>query len=450
MNTLKNFPYSSALVLGLAKSGTAAANVLLRNGINVRVNDVKATDTEQEVINLQRQGAEVILGSHPLSVLDKIDVVIKNPGISYDHIIVKEALKQQIPVLTEVELAQYLVDKQPIIGVTGSNGKTTTTTLIYEMMRESNVPVQLAGNIGIVACEVAEQLGEDESLLVELSSFQLLGVETFSPHISVLLNVYEAHLDYHGTIEEYVQAKANIFARQTEDDFLIYNADNEFVQDVVKQSNATLIPFSTTNKETNGAWVEEGSVYFQGEEIISLEDVVLVGEHNVENILAAICVTKLMGTSIEAIKTVLQQFSGVKHRLQFVKDVQGRLFYNDSKATNILATQKALQSFTKPVILLAGGLDRGTSFAELLPFMSHVKAMVVFGETAKKLVSFAKQANIKEIKRVANVKEAASAAFEMSEEGDVILLSPACASWDQYKTFEERGDMFVDAVHKLA
>lgn len=437
-------------MLGLAKSGTAAANLLLNSNIKVRVNDANVDPEDPVVKDLEKKGATVITGSHPISVLENIDLIVKNPGIPYSNVILEEAIRRNIPIITEIELAARLAQNNELIGVTGSNGKTTTTTLIYEILKASDQPVKLAGNIGIVATDVAQTLEEKDKLLVELSSFQLMGVETFRPHIAALLNLYEAHIDYHESVENYVRAKMNVFMQQTEEDFLVYNADDPKVKEVVQHCKATLVPFSTKETLSNGAMIDNGTIYFKGEEIISLKNVVLVGEHNYENILAAIAVALLSGATKEGIRKVLTTFSGVKHRLQYVTTINGRLFYNDSKATNILATQKALKSFEQPVILLAGGLDRGDEYDSLLPFVKHVKAMVLFGETAKKLAAFAKKAKIEEVRIVKDVQEAAKVAYDLSKEGDVILLSPACASWDQYKTFEERGDMFIQAVHILA
>lgn len=450
MNELKNFSYKHVLVLGLAKSGTAAAKVLLQNNIKVRVNDYNTGENSKIVEELKSQGAEVIVGSHPISILEDIDVVVKNPGIHYDNIIVVEAIKRKIPIITEVELTSMLASNHDIIGITGSNGKTTTTTLVAEMLKRSGQKMKLAGNIGVASIEVAQNLEENEKLVLELSSFQLMGIQTFRPYVAALLNLFEAHLDYHGTVDNYNRAKMNIFKNQTESDFLIYNADDPIVREVIKEAKSTLIPFSAKTVQPDGAYVLDGEIYFKGEKIISLSEVVLVGEHNIENILAALSISILNGATKEGIQFVLKTFSGVKHRLQFVAKINERLFYNDSKATNILATQKALSSFTQPTILLAGGLDRGNSFDSLLPDLKHVKAMILFGETAPKLVELAKKANINIVVKVKDVTEATKVAFEVSEKGDVILLSPACASWDQYKTFEERGDMFIQAVHILA
>lgn len=448
MKKLTDFNYSHALVLGLAKSGTAAARLLLKSGINVRVNDKLSLETDDVVLELKKAGAEVIVGSHPLSVLDTIDVVVKNPGIPYENPVIVEALKRNIPVITEIEFVNDLASDN-IIGITGSNGKTTTTTLATDMIAESGIPVKAAGNIGEVATEVVQTLQNREVLVLELSSFQLMGIRQFKPHIAVLLNIYEAHLDYHKTFENYKTAKYNIFKNQTSDDYVVFNYDDANLRNAVNQAASIKVPFSTTKQMKEGGWADETSIYFKNEKIIDKKDIVLVGDHNIENILAAVCAAKLNKATTKAIQEVLKSFSGVKHRFQFVTKINERLFYNDSKGTNILATQKALASFARPTILLAGGLDRGNDFDELLPYLENVKAMVLFGETKSKLSDLAKKAGITEISLAANVTDAVSKAYSLSVPEDIILLSPACASWDQYRSFEERGDMFIQAVHTL-
>ncbi|RDW17925.1 UDP-N-acetylmuramoyl-L-alanine--D-glutamate ligase [Oceanobacillus chungangensis] len=448
MKKLNDFPFSHALVLGLAKSGTAAAKVLLANDKKVRVNDRNATKEDEVVMQLQALGAEVIVGEHPLEVLDDIEIIVKNPGIPYENPIIVEAERRNIPIITEIEIAYSLVEGS-IIGITGSNGKTTTTTLVTEMLEKSNQPVKVAGNIGIVAIDAAQSLKKEETLVLELSSFQLLGINKFRPKIAVLLNIFEAHLDYHKTMEHYVQAKCNIFKQQTSDDYLVYNADDPVITDAVRHAKALLIPFSTKRNLENGAWIDDEWIYFKDEKVMKLNEVVLVGDHNIENILAAVAAAKLDGATNEGIRKVLTTFSGVKHRLQYIDTIDGRLFYNDSKATNLLATQKALTAFKQPTILLAGGLDRGNEFTDLLPYLSSVKAMVLFGQTKGKLQELGHQAGIETMELVENVDEAVKKAYAISNAGDVILLSPSCASWDQYRTFEERGDMFIQAVHKL-
>ena len=357
-------------------------------------------------------------------------------------------MKEGFLIITEVELA-YQISDAPFIGITGTNGKTTTTTLVFEMLNEGKKEPLIAGNIGTVASEVAQEAKEFNQIVIELSSFQLMGTPTFRPRMAILTNLYDAHLDYHGTRSEYVEAKANITKNQTEEDYFIVNAEQEEVMEIARHSKAQIIPFSAKRELASGAFVKDGWVVFNGEQIIRIADIRLPGEHNLENVLSSVAVAKLSGVTNQAIFQVLNTFAGVKHRLQFIGEIEGRKFYNDSKATNILATTKALVAFNEPIILLAGGLDRGNEFDELIPYFNHVKAIITFGQTAEKIENAAEKAGLKTIKRVDNVVEAVPLAYQLSESGDVILLSPACASWDQFKTFEVRGDIFIEAVHKL-
>lgn len=449
MKQINHYRHQKILVLGLAKSGESAATLLHKLGAFVTVNDKKPFSENAAAQSLLEKGITVICGDHPVELLDEgFQLIVKNPGIPYDNPMVQRAIEYQIPIITEVELA-YQVSEAPFIAITGTNGKTTTTTLIHDILEVAEKNPLIAGNIGTVASEVAQGATKEHTIVIELSSFQLMGIETFNPHIAVLTNLYDAHLDYHGTKEQYIDAKAAITKNQTANDYLIVNGDQVETMEVSYSSEAEIVPFSTKKIIKNGAYVKNGAIYFHEERIIAVDEVALPGEHNLENILCAIAVAKLSGISNEAICSVLRTFVGVKHRLQFVGEIAGRKFYNDSKATNILATTNALQSFTDPTILLAGGLDRGNDFDELIPYLTHVKALITFGETAEKIAAVGKLAGIKTIVRVDNVEKAVPVAFDLSENGDVILLSPACASWDQYRTFEVRGDMFIQAMHKL-
>lgn len=449
MKTITDYQHKKVLVLGLAKSGVSAALLLHKLGAFVTVNDQKPLDENPQAQHLLEQGITVICGSHPIGLLEEgFEMIVKNPGIPYSNPLVNGAVARGIPVLTEVELA-YLISEAPLIGITGTNGKTTTTTLIYKMFEADRKKAIIAGNIGEVASQVVQQATAEDHVVIELSSFQLMGIDQFRPHIAIITNIYDAHLDYHGTKDEYVGAKLNITKNQTEEDFLIVNADQEELFQLAKQSKAMIVPFSTKTTVANGAYAEDGEVYFRGESIMKLQEIALPGAHNLENILCAISAVKLAGVSNEAIQEVLSTFFGVKHRTQFVRELNGRKFYNDSKATNTLATKSALAAFSGPTILLAGGLDRGNNFDDLIPYLHNVKALVTFGQTANKLAETARKAGIVEVVKAEAMAEAVTKAYQLSQSGDTILLSPACASWDQYKTFEQRGDIFIEAVHTL-
>lgn len=437
------------LVLGLAKSGYAAAELLHALGAAVVVNDASPEDGNEEALVLRSKGIEVICGGHPQDLLDRgFDLIIKNPGIPYQNKVLQQALQHNIPIWTEIELA-YLVSEAPIVAITGSNGKTTTTTLLYHMLNIGGKKPLIAGNIGTVACSVAEKAVAEDVIVMEVSSFQLAGIESFRPKIAVWTNLYDAHIDYHGSAEEYAKAKAKIIMNQESDDFFIYNADQADMQPYIGRGRGEKVPFSLLGKTAVGISADDEMIYWQGEPFVKRSIIKLLGQHNLENILAATASAILLDCDKKTIENVLSSFTGVRHRMQFVKELNNRTFYNDSKATNTLATKSALSSFDMPVILIAGGLDRGHSFEELRPFMSQVKAVLALGETGDRLIEFAKSCDVQITIKADSMEDAVKAAYEVSNEGDQILLSPACASWDQYKSFESRGDAFIEAIMKL-
>lgn len=449
-NTYRN---KNILVLGLAKSGYYAAKLLHALGAKITVNDAQDLTNDTDAQELASLGIKIISNGHPNDLLNVgFDVIVKNPGIPYDNVIVRQALEQQIPIITEVEVATSVMEAH-LIGLTGTNGKTTTTSMIQDMLnldRRAGSAYAI-GNIGIPASQVALSLKDVDDAVIELSSFQLMGTPTLRPEIAVLLNLYSAHLDYHGSQAAYEEAKMNLIQNQTIEDVLVYNKDQPHLEALVlKHAKAILLPFSRKEYLENGVSIKDGKIYFKKEAVAQISDVFLEGLHNLENFLAAIGVAKLKGVSNAAIQQVLRQFTGVKHRTQFVTEFAGRIFYNDSKATNIEATENALVGFNQPVILLAGGLDRGNSFDALIPALEkNVKALVTFGETADLMSETAKKAGIEKIVKVENVETAVPKAYELSNAGDVILLSPASASWDQYKNFEVRGERFIAAIADL-
>lgn len=449
MKNPDQFSGMKVLVLGLAKSGYAAAHMLHEAGAEVVVNDASPEEGNQEAHLLKEKGIEVICGGHPPDILEPgFDLVVKNPGIPYSNTVIEKAIQKGMPIWTEVELA-YRISEAPIIAVTGSNGKTTTTTLLFHILNIGGKKPLIAGNIGTVATSVAQEAHSDQVIVMEVSSFQLAGTEMFKPHIAIWTNLYDAHLDYHGSPEAYAQAKANITKNQTAEDYLIYNADQPELFEHMKDSHATMVPFSLSGRTESGISADEQFIYWQGEPYAERAMIKLPGRHNLENILAATAAAILMDCDKETVEDVLSSFTGVRHRMQFVKEIKGRKFYNDSKATNTLATKSALSSFELPTILIAGGLDRGHSFEELRPHMTHVKSVIAVGETAERLKEFASSCGVSQITAAGTMDEAIQQAYGQSEPGDVILLSPACASWDQYKNFEQRGDAFIDAVMKL-
>ena len=449
----KVFEHKRVLVIGLAKSGVAVAKLLLHQGAIVTVNDRTPLEENPDAKSLIEEGIRVLVGSHPVDLLEEhFDFVVKNPGIPYENCMVEAAIKKGVPVYTEVEIAYHLLEGL-IIGITGSNGKTTTTTLASLMLKESfpERQVYAAGNIGIPLSELAEQSTNEDIYVSELSSFQLMGIDQFKPKIACIVNIFSAHLDYHGSREEYINAKLQLTKNQTEEDYLVYNADYpELITLIEGNTKATLVPFSRKNTLKFGSSVKDDYIYFNNEKVIPVSTIQVPGTQNVENILAAVAIAKLAGATNEGIEKAVQNFHGVKHRTQFIKEVNKRRFYNDSKATNIIATQTALRSFiNQSVILIAGGLDRKNGFDELVPDLKSVSGIVLYGETKEKLQEAAKVAGVPVIEVVNTLEEATKKAYEISKEEDIILLSPACASWDQFKNFEIRGDEFIRVVENL-
>jgi UDP-N-acetylmuramoylalanine--D-glutamate ligase len=442
------------LVLGMAKSGFHAARLLHDLGASVVVNDAKDLTDNDDAKALEALGVTVISGGHPDNLLAdySFDIIVKNPGIPYDNSLLLQASKKNIPIITEVEVATSVMSGY-FIGLTGTNGKTTTTSMIQEMLQQDRLAgkAYAIGNIGVPASQVSLELTPDDDVVIELSSFQLMGTPTIKPKIAVLTNLYSAHLDYHGSQAAYEQAKMNLIQNQTAADVLIYNKDQPHLEELVlKQAKATLLPFSRKEFLEDGVSIKNETIYYKNEPVAETKEIFLEGLHNLENFLAAIAVAKLKGVSNAAIKEVLQQFRGVKHRTQYVTEFADRIFYNDSKATNIEATENALVGFSQPVVLLAGGLDRGNSFDALIPALKDkVKALVTFGETKDLMIAAANKAGVRDIVTAENVETAVPKAYALSEPGDVILLSPAAASWDQYENFEIRGEQFIKAVEQI-
>ena len=436
------------LVMGLAKSGKAAARLLRELGAHVIINDRAPLEENLEAVEMMNEGFEVVTGGHPLELLEhEFDFIVKNPGIPYTKVpLLMKAMELNIPILTEVQLA-YDISEAPFIGITATNGKTTTTTLIYEMLKEGRLNPLIAGNIGEVASLVAKEATKEDVLVTELSSFQLMGIDTFTPQISLLLNITEAHLDYHTDIEEYRQAKLNLIENQQPNQFCVYNADDEVIVKGLSQTKATCVPFSLS-RVVDGAYVLDGVVYFKEEAILDVDSILLKGDHNLQDVFGAGAVRQLYGCDTEAIQRVLKRFVGVKHRLQYVDEIAGVKYYNNSKATNVIATQTALKAFEDSIILVAGGLDRQHDLSGLVPYFSKIKAMVVFGETKNRFKVLADEYDMTCIV-VDDLKQAVAEAALMAVSGDHVLFSPACASWDQYPNFEARGDDFINLVNQL-
>lgn len=456
--------HKKVFVLGAARSGISAAHLLLKLGAEVVINDAAQPKSgEHWVGELREKGTRVIVGEHPEGLLDEgFDLIVKNPGISYRHPYLLEAAKRGIPVVTEIELGYWILEGL-LIGITGSNGKTTTTTLVGEMFQQASRETIVAGNIGHVFSEQVQASHSNTVIVTELSSFQLKGTNDFRPHIACLLNLYQHHLDYHETYEDYTASKLRLFQNQRETDYAVLNWDQEQVRNQVSSIKAQLYWFSTkefvpqgvyiADAELNGSkerWIYYKQASGSPQPLLPVSSILLLGEHNLENVLASIMISLLGGVEIQHIIEVLEQFRGVEHRLEFVAEKHGVRYYNDSKATNPEATQKAIQSFSQPIILIAGGLERGENLEELIPLLrTSVHTLISYGETKERLYEMAKRAEVGRAEQVDGVQGAVLRAAELAQAGDLVLLSPACASWDLYSSFEERGRIFKQAVNTL-
>ena len=446
------FKNNKVLILGLARSGYQAAKVLIKRGNTVILNDGKAEEKldQEQIKELREAGVELIFGGHPDDLLDSsFDYLIKNPGVPIDHKYVLKARELGIEVINEVEMAYRLLPENvKIVGITGTNGKTTTTTLTYEILHKAlGDKVFLAGNIGYPLCSILDKVKENDIIVMEVSCQQLENLSTFRPNVGLITNLSPAHIDFLKSYENYKYVKSKLFKNQDSSDVAIANMENNDVLEITKNIKAQVKYFSSA-KEINGCYLKDGAIYYYGNKVIDTDSIFIAGKHNLENCMGAIMIAKEFKVSNDVICDVISNFKGVEHRLEFVAKVNGRSFYNDTEATNIKCTQIALSSFDKPIIVILGGLERGQDFFELAPFMEHVKAIVGIGQCRERVLEFGKSVNIPTY-IYEKLSDGFDKCYEISENGDIILLSPASASWDQYKECEVRGAEFKSKVEEL-
>ena len=446
------FQGKKILILGFARSGYCAAKVLIERGNEVYLNDSKEEyklDKDQ-IEELRSLGVHFIFGSHPDDLLDcSFDYLIKNPGVPIDHKYVLRAKELGIEVINEVEMAYRLLPKSvQIIGITGTNGKTTTTTLVYEIMHKAfPEKVHLAGNIGYPLSSILKDVHENDIIVMECSCQQGENFVEFHPHVGVVTNFSEAHIDFMKTYEHYKETKSRMFYKQNSDDIAIMNYDNE---DVMQEFKGVLSQkkFFSSKESIDGCHLEGLNIYYYEDKIMSINDIKIKGMHNVENCMAAIMAVKEFHVSNDIIVDVISHFTGVEHRLEYVDTVSGVEYYNDTEATNIKCCQIALSSFQKPIILFLGGLERGQNFNDLTSYMTSVKAIIAIGQCRQRVFDYAKSIG-KDVYMFEFLVDGFDKAVEIAKEGDVVLLSPASASWDQYKECEVRGAEFKKKVHDL-
>jgi len=439
------------LVVGLARTGVAAARFLARQGVRLKVSEARpALQVEAAWEALRDLPVEWEWGGHTVRFFGTVDLIVVSPGVPMDIEPLVQARAQGIPVISEMELAfQFL--RRPLIGITGTNGKTTTTTLIGEMLQAGGRKVFVGGNIGNPLIAYVDGPQEEEWIVAEISSFQLEGIVNFRPHISVLLNITEDHLDRYANFQAYIQAKGRIFQNQRKDDYALLNADDPLAFQFAHRIESQVILFSSQRAVPVGCFLEKGAIVFQGgdgtQERFGLERLKIRGIHNWENLMAAIAVGKICGCPPEALQKVMEEFPGLEHRMEWVKDIGGVSFFNDSKGTNVGSVVKSLMSFREPVWLIAGGKDKGGDYSPLKNIIvERVKGMALIGEAQKKM--FEALGGLTETLQADTLEEAVHWAASKASPGDVVLLSPACSSFDMFENYQERGERFKTIVQE--
>ncbi|MCX8027969.1 MAG: UDP-N-acetylmuramoyl-L-alanine--D-glutamate ligase [Thermodesulfovibrionales bacterium] len=484
-----SFSNKKIVILGLARSGVGCANLLKHCGARITVTDIKDEVSLKNYLSELPEGIEVYLGSHPTTLLYDTDIVVLSPGVDRRIEFIKTALKKGIRVVSEVEIAYEVMmefkEKMPFIdflflGITGTNGKSTTTTLLHEILKASGFDSILSGNIGTaISSEVLKIIKDNKTyeepdisfFVTELSSFQLESIDKFKPYGSTILNITPDHLDRYESMDDYIDAKCRIFMNQTESDFLVLNADDPYTPTILqkiesyKQCKPVEVFFFSTKRKVDGIYCLDDEIRFnipykRLERLIIKVDnetmdlrlnpkrFFIKGIHNVENVMAASLMALLCGCTKDGLKNTVEGFKGLEHRLEFVREIDGVCYINDSKGTNVGAVAKSLEGFTTPVILIAGGRGKGSDFSYLRPYVKgRVKSLVLIGESAKKI----KEAlsDICDTHIVDTLESAVLKAKEMAVRGDTVLLSPACASFDMFRDFEDRGAQFKDIVMKL-
>ena len=441
------FEHKKILVLGMARSGYEVAKLLSNYDNEIIVTDAKEQD-KNHLDELRDLNVTFVLTDKPDSLLDEsFDYLVKNPGIRKDHPCVIKAKEMSIPVINEVEVAYNLFEPNiDIIAITGSNGKTTTTTMTYEVMKKAGLSVHLGGNIGYPVSSLVKKAKSGDKLVLEISDHQLVDTDSFHPHVAALLNLSEVHLDFHGTYDVYKACKKKIFKNQTSEDIAILNLESEDVMNLTDDILSTKLYFSSKRK--SDCYIEDNYICYKNERVVPLSQIKIKGMHNYENIMAMVSIVKQYNVSNDIICDYLSSFGGVEHRIEYVRELNGIKFYNDSKATNTESTIIALSSFENPTIILLGGLDRGHSFEPLNSYVNNVKLVVTYGETKDRIAKWAHDIGLNVIVND-NLVAATKCAYEHAEAGDVVLLSPACASWDQYDSFEIRGQEFKNVVNSF-
>ncbi|GAB4267589.1 UDP-N-acetylmuramoyl-L-alanine--D-glutamate ligase [Thermincola ferriacetica] len=448
-----NLKNKRVLVVGIGKSGLAVAGFLAGKGASVTITDKKARQDLGQAVNSLPKEVTVAAGAYPEVTPDSFDMVVTSPGVPLTEQPLRQALERKVPLLSELELA-YRFARSPIVAITGTNGKTTTTTLTGEIFKAAGRRVLVGGNIGLPLVAEVEKYAREDIIVAEVSSFQLECIHRFKPKVSIILNFTPDHLDRHGTFENYILAKARIFENQGPEDFAVLNFDDPKVAAWAEQVKAQVIFFSRRHKLEKGVYVRQDRIIIdlgQGsKDVCSVKDIFIRGNHNLENALAATAAAATLGVEPEVIAEVLRTFRGVPHRMEHVAEIDGVAYINDSKGTNPDAAMKALDSYDQPLVLIAGGRNKGSDFtAFAAKVREKVRALVVLGECADEIIESMNKVGFSNIYRAHTLEEAVRKAAEVANPGEIVLLSPACASWDMFKDFEQRGEKFKEVVLSL-
>ena len=440
-----------ALVCGMARSGIAAAKLLNRLGARVTLQDMKKREEiSADVLALEGEGIVLYTGANPDEIACAQDLIVLSPGIPCDLPFIAAAENAGIEVISEVELA-YCLTPCPITAITGTNGKTTTTTLTGEIMKTAYSGTAVVGNIGVSYSEEVERLTEKDWVVAEISSFQMEKAKEFHPHISAVLNITPDHLNRHKTMDVYIAMKERVFAKQTAEDFCILNHGDAACRKMADKTAAKVFFFDSSETLAEGIYLDGDAIEVRwgaiNETLIHVDELQILGVHNYENVMAAAAMGICAGIALDTIRTVLKGFAGVAHRIEYVATVDGVDYYNDSKGTNVDASIRAVLAMKKPIVLIGGGYDKGSSFDEWTKlFPGRVKHLVLIGVTAPKVRASAEKFGFTAISDCETFEEAVDLCREKAEDGDCVLLSPACASWGMFDNYEQRGDMFKEQV----
>ena len=445
----------TVLVFGSGISGTGAVKLLKPQGAQVILYDGnKDLDREKLARDLGAyKDIEIVAGDFPEELLDRLQLVVLSPGVPTDLPVILKMKERQIPVIGEVELA-YLYGKGDVLAITGTNGKTTTTTLLGEIMKAwRGDDVFIVGNIGNPYTAAAQEMTEHSIAVAEMSSFQLETIETFRPDVCAILNYTPDHLNRHHTMEAYIAAKENIARNQTEDDFCILNYEDERMREFGRNLRCQVLYFSSRHKLERGIYLDGDEIIYKNPDavrICKVSELQILGLHNYENVMAAVCMAAVYGVPLEIIRDVIRKFRGVEHRIEWVAEKKGVVYYNDSKGTNPDAAIKAIQAMNRPTYLLGGGYDKDSEYTEWIrSFDGKVKKLILLGDTKEKIARDADQCGFHDYIFADTFEEAVRKAAELAEEGDAVLLSPACASWDMFPNYEARGEKFKEIVNSL-